>query len=268
MIFFFDVLVWQLCDVEQSGQVIVLLCDIFGVDNVDVVYVIQCLNVQYYVVYGWWVVGCKVGLIYFKVQQQLGVNQLDFGILFVDMCYGDNVEVLFGCVLQFKVEVEIVLVLKQDLLYVDIIFDELYNVIEWVLLVFEVVGSCICDWLIGFVDIVVDNVFCGLYVIGGLVQCLVGLDLKQCVMYMICNQELVFSGCGSECLGYLLNVVVWLVCKLVSFGELLWVGDIVLIGVLGLMVMINEGDSFVVYIEGIGLVVVCFVVVGEGDCDV
>ncbi|MQT14938.1 2-keto-4-pentenoate hydratase [Segnochrobactrum spirostomi] len=243
----------RLHEAARSGTPCEPVRDLIGLD-LEAAYQVQFHNTRRATDAGRRLVGRKIGLTSRAVQQQLGVDQPDFGVLFADMEYGDGEEVAFDRLLQPKAEAEIAFVLKADVLAPDATPTEVCRAVDYVVPAIEIVGSRVRTWDIRISDTIADNASSGCYVIGGPPRRLEGLDLPALGMVLARNGTAASYGSGAACLGNPLNAVVWLARTCAALGMPLRAGDVVLSGALGPMVPVAPGDRLEARIAGLGAV--------------
>lgn len=229
-----------------------------ALDDMALAYAIQQANVDARRAQGERIVGRKIGLTSLAVQQQLGVDQPDFGALFATMAYGDGEPMSLSRLIQPKVEAEIALVLERDLTHGKHTFADIISATAYALAAIEVVDSRIRNWDIRFVDTVADNASSALFVLGTRPVRLADLDLVAATMTLSRDGDVLSRGSGAACLGNPLNAAVWLADVMVKMGTPLRAGDVVLTGALGPMVAVTQRGTFTAQIDGLGSVCAVF----------
>lgn len=229
-----------------------------ALDDMALAYAIQQANVDARRAQGERIVGRKIGLTSLAVQQQLGVDQPDFGALFATMAYGDGEPMSLSRLIQPKVEAEIALVLERDLTHERHTFADIVSATAYALAAIEVVDSRIRNWDIRFVDTVADNASSALFVLGSRPVRLADLDLVAATMTLSRDGDVLSRGSGAACLGNPLNAAVWLADMMVKMGTPLRAGDVVLTGALGPMVAVTQRGTFTAQIDGLGSVCAVF----------
>ncbi|WP_414447091.1 2-keto-4-pentenoate hydratase [Burkholderia sp. 22PA0099] len=225
-----------------------------GIDDIETAYAVAAINVDHAIAAGRRIVGRKIGLTSFAVQQQLGVDQPDFGTLFSDMEYGSGQTISIDRLIQPKVETEIALILGSDLQPESLTREIFVRNIEAAIPAFEIVDSAIANWDITIADTIADNASSGLYVLGKTARSFDETELATCRMQCTMDGTVVSTGSGAACLGNPLNAAWWLVKTLTSLGQTLHAGDIILTGALGPMVPLETHSEFAAEIEGFGTV--------------
>lgn len=225
-----------------------------GIQGLDAAYAVAEINVEARVAAGARIIGKKVGLTSKSVQQQLGVDQPDFGILFDDMEYLDGDELLMSRLIQPKAEAEVAFVVGKDLFGVIPTYSEFLAAMAYALPALEIVDSAIADWKLTLVDTVADNASCGVFVLGNQPVSIGQLSLGELGLQMDKNGKTVSVGSGAACLGHPLRAAWWLAKTMAARGQGLRAGEIILSGALGPMVPIAAGDILHARIGNLGSV--------------
>jgi 2-keto-4-pentenoate hydratase len=238
----------------EPGKLCPPIRDALTDQDLDTAYGIQHLNTEHWLGEGRRLVGRKIGLTSKAVQDQLGVDQPDYGMLFADMEIADGSEIDFASLQQPRVEAEIAFRLDENLNSPNLTISDVVGAIEYAVPAIEVACSRIEGWNIKVVDTIADNASAGVFVLGTQPVKLDAFDHRLCGMVLEHRGEPVSVGAGAACLGNPLNAVLWLARKMVEVGSPLLAGDIVMSGALGPMVPAKPGEVYEARISGLGSV--------------
>ena len=203
-------------------------------------------------------VGRKVGLTAKAMQEQLGVDEPDFGFLLEGMMVANDGAIARSELILPRVEPEIAFYLSRDLQGPGVTQSDVLAATRGLAPALEIVDSRIADWKIKLQDTIADNGSSARAVVGTEVSAK-EVDVAVVRVTLQRNGETVGEGVGAAVLGHPAEAVAWLANALGAFGEGLRAGDVVLPGAMCASVFANAGEAFEArYTGGLGRVGVRF----------
>jgi 2-keto-4-pentenoate hydratase len=218
-----------------------------GISDVQIAYAIQSCWANMRLERGEKIVGRKIGLTSKAIQQQLGVNEPDYGSLWQSSFYeakNGKATIPASDFLQPRIEGEVAFLIGKSLREPNITPEQILDATEACALGIEIVASRIADWKIKLVDTIADNASYGGFTLGTWDKQLREVDLGALAMTIYHNGELAAEGLGSAALGHPATSTAWLANKLLEFGVSLEPGDIVISGGITKMLPVKAGDEF------------------------
>lgn len=188
-------------------------------------------------------VGHKVGVTSRAMQQQMGVDEPDSGVLLDDMVLPSRSDLLRDELMSPRVEAEIAFRLGRDLPGPDVDVETARRAVSSVFLALEVIDTRFTDWQIGLADSVADNASCARVFMGAMVSLDPGWDLGAEQLVVCVDGIAVASGEGRAVLGDPFNPLVWLARRLTSLGTSLRAGDLVLAGAVHASIPLSAGTA-------------------------
>lgn len=225
-----------LLQAEETGRQCGLLSLAHPAMTLDDAYAVQAAVVARKVAAGRRGIGWKIGLTSRAMQQQLGIDTPDSGVLLDDMLFGDGATVPAGRFIAPRVEAEIAFVMKAPLAGAGVTRDGVLAAAGAVAPSLEILDTRIvrADAATGtprrIFDTVADNAANAGIVLGPQRHAPEDFDLRRVGAVLKRDGVVEETGLGAGVLDDPVTGIVWLVRRLARYGQGLAAGDIVLSG--------------------------------------
>jgi 2-keto-4-pentenoate hydratase len=204
------------------------------------------------------VVGHKIGLTNKAMQEQLGVNEPDYGFILDTMVVPSGSTLPRNSFLLPRIEPEVAFWLGEDLQGPGVTAEQFLAATEGVSAALELVDSRIENWRIKLVDTIADNASSARLIVSQQRMSPHALDLAAEAVELFCDGERVGAGTGAAVLGHPATAAAWLVNKLAEFGVSLLKGQVVLPGAMCAAVSVVPGKTYRAVYTHLGEVSISF----------
>lgn len=240
----------------QAGTAQAALTDTFPDMTVEDAYRVQEATVEHHLGAGRRIVGRKIGLTSKALQQQVGIDQPDFGVLFDSHVFenGARFSMSGRRMIYPRLEAELGFILSRDLSGPGLTAATVLAATHAVFPSFEIVDSRIRDWKIRLADTIADNSSSWELVLGDRLLDPRGLDLSTVGMVLEQDGEVRLTGAGAAVYDHPARAVAWLGNKLAEFGVPLKAGDYILSGSFTSVLDLTPGHYRARFSDGLGSV--------------
>lgn len=220
--------------------------------TVDDAYAVQRVNINRRLAAGECRVGRKIGLTSLAMQQQLGVDSPDYGVVTDAMVIPDGGELDLDLLIAPRAEAEFAFRIGRDL-PPSPTAEDLAGAIDGVSVALEIIDSRVADWNIGLVDTIADNASSARIVSGAFVPATPELldALPDLTISLLRDGETLVEGPGSAVLGDPRISLHWLAGAIGAYGDRFEAGDIVLAGAVAKAVDLVPGAVWEARAEGL-----------------
>ncbi|WP_236788999.1 2-keto-4-pentenoate hydratase [Amycolatopsis sp. GM8] len=243
---------------HEKGEPTAPVIESFPEATIADAYQIQQEQVRTWVGQGDAIKGHKVGLASKAMQQQMGVDQPDYGHLLASMFHLEHQPISAASFVQPRVEPEIAFVLGKRLSGPGVTVADAIRAVDFVVPSLEIVASRITDWKISIVDTIADNASSGGVVLGSKPTALSDVDLRLVGCTLQIGSEIVATGAGAAVLGSPINALVWLANTVGPLGVDLEPGHVILPGSMTRAFPVQAGDTVFADMGALGTVTAVF----------
>jgi 2-oxopent-4-enoate hydratase len=206
------------------------------------------------------VVGRKIGLTSKAMQELIGLDEPDFGIIVNDKVLSEGEAISTKDMIVPRIEAEIGFLLKDDLKGPGVTVIDVLAATEGVMPLLEVKDTRINNLKPTIFDAIADNATSGIVILGGKLTPLTPeVDLRLTGMVFEKNGEIVSTATGAAALGNPAEPVAWLANKMWEYGIVLKKGEFVMSGGLSRAEEVLPGTSFKATFDRLGTVSAVFV---------